>query len=90
MEDLVSLSKKASEVEDWSIVSDLSVGRAMKENEKLRKEYTRIINVRRDIDELTAEFDLDEARDSLSVQECDIKLFEVHEEDEQTIKAVVE
>ena len=38
----------------------------MKENEKLRKEYTRINNVRRDIDELMAEYDLDEVRDELS------------------------
>ena len=52
MEDLISLSKKACEVQDWSAASDLVVGRAMKENEKLRKEYTRINNVRRDIDEL--------------------------------------
>ena len=58
MEDLVSLSVKASEVEDWSNASDLTVGRAMKENEKLRKEYTRINNARRDIDELMAEFGL--------------------------------
>ena len=90
MDDLVSLSTKASEVDDWSAASDLSIGRAMKENEKLRKEYTRINNVRRDIDELIAEFGLDEARDGLSVQECDLKLYEVHEEVEQTIKAIVE
>ena len=78
MEDLISLSKKASEVEDWSAASDLVVGRAMKENENLRKEYTRINNVRRDIDELMAEYDLDEARDGLSVQECDLKLSLIH------------
>ena len=90
MEDLISLSKKACEVQDWSAASDLVVGRAMKENEKLRKEYTRINNVRRDIDELMAEYDLDEARDGLSVQECDLKLHEVHEEVEETVKAVVE
>ena len=60
------------------------------ENEKLRKEFSRINTARRDIDELMAEFDLEEVRDGLSVQECDLKLFEVREEVEQTIKAVVE
>ena len=90
MEDLVTLSNKVCEVEDWSSASDLSVGRAMKENDKLRKEFTRIHTVRRDIDELMAEFDLEEVRDGLSVQECDIKLYEVREEVEHTIKAVVE
>ena len=90
MEDLATLSSKACETEDWSTVSYLCVGRAMKENDKLRKEYTRINNVRRDIDELMAEFGLDEARDGLSVQECDLKLHEVHEEVEQTVKAVIE
>ena len=90
MEDLVALSNKVCEVEDWSSASDLSVGRAMKENEKLRKEYTRINTARREIDELMAEFDLEEVRDALSVQECDIKLYEVREEVEQTIKAIVE
>ena len=90
MEDLVKLSKKACEVEDWASASDLSVGRAMKDNEKLRNEYIRINTARRDIDELMAEFDLEEARDGLSVQECDLKLYEVREEVEQTVKAVVE
>ena len=90
MEDLVALSNKVCEVEDWSSASDLSVGRAMKENDKLRKEFTRIHTARRDIDELMAEFDLEEARDGLMVQECDIKLYEVREEVEQTIKAVVD
>ena len=90
MEDLAMLSNKACEVEDWSSATDLSVGRAMKENEKLSKEYTRINTARRDIDELMAEFDLDEVRDGLAVQECDLKLFEVCDEVEQTIKAVVE
>ena len=89
-EDLETLSAKATEVEDWSTASDLSVGRAMKENEKLRKEYTRINNMKRDIDELMAEFGLEEERDGLSVYECDLKLNEVHEEVEQTVKAVIE
>ena len=90
MEDLATLSNKACEVEDWSSASDLSVGRAMKENEKLRKEYARINTARRDIDELMAKFDLDEIRDGLAVQECDLKLYEVRDAVEQTIKAVVE
>ena len=78
MEDLAMLSNKSCEVEDWSSASDLSVGRAMKENEKLRNEYIRINTARRDIDELMAEFDLEEVRDGLSVQECDLKLYGVH------------
>ena len=35
MEDLVKLSKKALKVEDWSAATDLTVERAMKENESL-------------------------------------------------------
>ena len=37
MEDLVTLSNKACKVEDWSAASDLMIGRAMKENEKLQR-----------------------------------------------------
>ena len=87
-EDLIALSTKANEVEDWSTASDLAVGRAMKENEKLRKEYTRINNVKRDIDELMAEYGLEDEADGLNVHECDLQLNEVHEEVEQTVKAV--
>ena len=90
MEDLVTLSNKACKVEDWSVVSDLMIGRAMKENEKLRKEFIRINNVRRNVDEIIAEYDLDDARDGLSIQECDLKLDEVNKEVEETVKLVEE
>ena len=88
MEDLVKLSKKASKVEDWSAATDLTVERAMKENVNLRKEYDRINAVKREVTELMAEFDLDEIRDGLSIQECDLKLDEVEKEVEATVKAV--
>ena len=90
MEDLVKLSKKASKVEDWSAATDLVVERAMKENENLKKEYDRINAVKREVTELMAEFDLDEIRDGLSIQECDLKLDEVEKEVEATVKAVEE
>ena len=90
MEDLVTLSKKACKVEDWTAASDLMISRAMKENEKLRKEFVRINNVRRNVDEIIAEYDLDDARDGLSIQECDLKLDEVNKEVEETVKSVEE
>ena len=90
MEDLVKLSKKASKVEDWSAATDLVVERAMKENENLKKEYDRINAVKREVTELMAEFDLDEIRDGLSIQECDLKLDEVEKEVEATVKTVEE
>ena len=90
MEDLEKLRKKATKVDDWSSVTDLAVERAMRENEKLRKEYDRINAARREIAELMAEFDLDEVRDELSVQECDLKLVDVEEDVEDTVKAVEE
>ena len=62
----------------------------MRENEKLRKEFDRINSVRRDVKELMAEFDLHETRDGLSVQEADLKLVDVEQEVENTIKAVEE
>ena len=37
-----------------------------------------------------AEVGLEEERDGLSIHECDLKLNEVHEEVEQTVKAVEE
>ena len=89
-EDLVKLSTKASKVDDWSVVSDLTVQRAMKENEKLMNEFDKINAVMRDVKELMAEFDLDEVRDGLCLQECEIKLIEVCKEVEATIKAVEE
>ena len=58
MEDLVTLSKKACKVEDWTAASDLMISRAMKENEKLRKEFVRINNVRRNVDEIIAEISM--------------------------------
>ena len=88
MEDLVTLSNKACKVEDWSAVSDLMVERAMKENEKLRKEFIGINNARRNVEELMAEYDLDDARDGLMIQECDLKLDEVCKDVEATVKAV--
>ena len=89
-EDLEKLSKKASKVDDWSAATDLVVERAMKENEKLRKEFDGINTARREVAELMAEFDLDEIRDELSVQECDLKLVDVEKEVEDTVKAVEE
>jgi len=90
MEDLLTLSSKACKVEDWSAASDLMIGRAMKENEKLQKEFIRINNVRRSVEESMAEFDLDDARDGLYIQECDLKLDEVSKDVEATVKAVEE
>ena len=90
MEDLVKLSRKASKIEDWSAVTDLIVERAMRENDKLRKEFDGINSARREIAELMAEYDLDEVRDELSIQECDMKLDEVEKEVEATVKAVEE
>ena len=89
-EDLDKLSNKATKVDDWSNATDLAVERAMRENEKLRNEFDRINAARRDVKELMAEFDLEEARDGLSVQECDLRLLDVEEEVENTIKAVEE
>ena len=88
MADLVTLSNIVCKVEDWSAVSDLMVERAMKENEKLRKEFIGINNARRNVEELMAEYDLDDARDGLMIQECDLKLDEVCKEVEATVKAV--
>ena len=90
MEDLDKLSSKATKVEDWSTATDLAVERAMRGNEKLRNEFDRINTVRREVKELMAEFDLHETRDGLSVQEADLKLVDVEEEVENTIRAVEE
>ena len=60
----------------------------MKENEKLRKEFIGINNARRNVEELMAEYDLDDARDGLMIQECDLKLDEVCKDVEATVKAV--
>ena len=90
MEDLDKLSTKACKVSDWSKATDLAVERAMRENDKLKKEFDRINSVRREVKGLMAEFDLEEARDGLSVQECDLKLVDVENEVEDTIKAVEE
>ena len=77
MEDLDKLSSKACKVSDWSEATDLAVERAMRENDKLKKEFDRINSVRREVKGLMAKFDLEEARDGLSVQECDLKLVDV-------------
>ena len=53
MEDLDKLSAKACQIDDWSAVTDLAVERAMRENDKLRKEFDRINGVRRDVKELS-------------------------------------
>ena len=90
MEDLVKLSSRASKVDDWSVATDLMVQRAMKENEKLMSEFDKINAVMRDVKELMAEFDLDEVRDGICLQECEIKLIEVSKEVEATIKSVEE
>ena len=74
----------------WSNATDLAVERAMRENEKLKKEFDKINAVRREVKELMAEYDLEESRDGLSVQECDLKLVDVEREVEDTIKAVQE
>ena len=90
MEDLDNLSSKACEVSDWSQATDLAVERAMRENDKLKKEFVRINSVRREVKGIMAEFDLEEARDGLSVQECDLRLVDVENEVKDTIKAVEE
>ena len=89
-EDLVKLSTRASKIEDWSVATDLMVQRGMKENQNLRKEFDRINGVMRVVKELMAEFDLDEARDGLSLLECEIKLLEVSKEVDATIEAIEE
>ena len=48
MEDLDKLSTRACQVDDWSNATDLAVERAMRENEKLKKEFDRINAVRRE------------------------------------------
>ena len=90
VDDLVDLSAKAGKVEDWTVVTDLTVERAMKENEKLKIEFSKINAARRVVEELMAEFDLDGRRDNVSILECDLKLIKVRQEVEATIKAVEE
>ena len=77
VDDLVDLSAKACKVEDWTVVTDLTIERAMKENEKLKIEFSKINAARRVVEELMAEFDLDGRRDNLNILEFDLKLIKV-------------
>ena len=88
MDDLSTLNDKTKVVEDWNAVTDLVVGRAMKENDKIVKEYSKINDLRREVDEIIAEYDLDDVDDELGLQECEIRMVEVQENVEEMIKSI--
>ena len=90
VDDIADLSGKATKVDDWTAATDLTVERAMRENEKLRIELRKINAARREMEEMMAEFDLDSSKDSLGILECDLKMIKVRQEVEATIKAAEE